>query len=213
MGRGRASSPLSAAAVLLPALPRGRVTRSRQNTMRVQPSLPSIFLHGFARQCRTCSAPPAAPARSSPRCSPSTTSAPCQPPRRRQTAQERHPHMHERGTELHLGVCALCFGLALDCASGFVVASATLSEHGTRYVLNTVAVSSLSSAALTRDRVASTSTRRPRSFPLLPPPVSPLDGPALAEPPPACACPKKPSRSPSFLKNVAQMFSDVLLEF
>ena len=52
-----------------------------------------------------------------------------------------------------------------------------------------MAVSSLSSAALTRDRVASTSTRRrvpSRSFlSLLPPPVSTLDGPALAEPPPA----------------------------
>ena len=79
----------------------------------------------------------------------------CQHPRRRQTAQEGHPHMHVRGTELLLGVCALCFGLALDCASA--IAWATLSEPGTRYVLNTVAVSSLSSAALTRDRVACTS--------------------------------------------------------
>ena len=59
-----------------------------------------------------------------------------------QTAQERHPHMHVRGTESLLDVCALCFGLALDCASEFVVAYAiasdTLSEPGTRYVFNTV---------------------------------------------------------------------------
>ena len=56
---------------------RGRVTGSRQNTIRVQPSLPSIFLHGFARQCRTCvalpsttSTPPSVlvPAPSSPDC-------------------------------------------------------------------------------------------------------------------------------------------------
>ena len=49
----------------------------------------------------------------------------CQPPRRRQIAQERHPHART-GTELLLGVCALCFGLALDCASGFVVDSTRL---------------------------------------------------------------------------------------
>ena len=34
--------------------------------------------------------------------------------------------MYERVTELHLGVCALCFGLAIDCASGFVVDSTRL---------------------------------------------------------------------------------------
>ena len=34
----------------------GNVTRSRQNTMGVHSSLPSIFLHGFALQCRTCAA-------------------------------------------------------------------------------------------------------------------------------------------------------------
>ena len=50
----------------------------------------------------------------------------CQPPCRRQTAQERHPHMHERGSEMLLGVCPLCFGLALDCASGFVADSTRL---------------------------------------------------------------------------------------
>ena len=33
---------------------RGKVIGSRQNTMRVHPSLPSTFLHGFARQYRTC---------------------------------------------------------------------------------------------------------------------------------------------------------------
>ena len=32
----------------------GRVIGSRQNTMRVHPSLPSTFLHGFALQYRTC---------------------------------------------------------------------------------------------------------------------------------------------------------------
>ena len=180
------------------------MTGSRQNTMRIQPSLPSIFLHGFARQCRTRAA--------------SCTGAlfttllsqydfNCQPPRRRQTALERHPHIHVRGTELLLGVCALCFGLALDCASGSrpasAIASATLSEPGTRYVLNTVAVSSLSSAALTRDRVASTSTRRRSDVSVVSPSATACltaRRPALAEPPPACACPKKASRSPSFLK-------------
>ena len=34
----------------------GRATGSRQNTIRIHPSLPSIFLHGFAWQCRTCAA-------------------------------------------------------------------------------------------------------------------------------------------------------------
>ena len=35
---------------------RGRRAGSRQNTTRVQPSTPSIFLRGFPRQCRTCAA-------------------------------------------------------------------------------------------------------------------------------------------------------------
>ena len=92
------------------------------------------------------------------------------------------------------------------------IASSTLSEHGTTYVLNTVAVSSLSSAALIRDREGSTSTRRrvtSRSF-------SPFrhrlshrfDGPCSA----SDACPRKASRSPSFFENVAQMFSEMLLK-
>ena len=46
--------------------------------------------------------------------------------RRSQAAQERYPHVHERGTELLLSVCALCFGLVLDCASGVVVAPTCL---------------------------------------------------------------------------------------
>ena len=41
--------------------------------------------------------------------------------RRGQAAQERYPHVHERGTKLLLSVRALCFGLVLDCASGVVV--------------------------------------------------------------------------------------------
>ena len=55
LARGRISSPLSAPAMLPPVLPRRvRVIGSRQNTMRVHPSLPSTFLHGFALQYRTC---------------------------------------------------------------------------------------------------------------------------------------------------------------
>ena len=55
LARGRISSLLSAAAMLPPVLPRVvRVIGSRQNTIRVHPSLPSTFLHGFAMQYRTC---------------------------------------------------------------------------------------------------------------------------------------------------------------
>ena len=68
-------------------------------------------------------APPAAPAHSSPHCSPSTTST---PPRVLAPAPSSlpgcagTPPTHAR-TGDRAGVCALCFGLALECASGFVV--------------------------------------------------------------------------------------------
>ena len=103
LGRGRTSSPLSAAAVLLQALPREESCRVQAEhdtrpaflaldfLARLRSTVPYMRRHMFW----------------------------CQPPRRRQTAQER-------GTELLLSVCALCFGPALDCASGFVVDSTRL---------------------------------------------------------------------------------------
>ena len=56
LARGRVSSTLLKHQCNSSAPSRGKVTRSRQNTMRVHPSLPSTFLHGFALQCRTCAA-------------------------------------------------------------------------------------------------------------------------------------------------------------
>ena len=135
----------------------------------------------------------------------------CQPPRRCQTAQERHPHMHTQGTELFLSVCALCFGLALDCASGFVVEPTCLChcfghalsawnqvrlEHGGGQLSQFCRVDQRQSSQHVHQAPSDISS----FFPLLPPPVSPLDAPALAAPPPTCACPRKASRSPSFLK-------------
>ena len=135
LGRGRASLPLSAAAVLLPASDRVQAEHDARPAFlgldflaRFRSTVPYV-----RRQLHWCALHHVAlPVRLQHR-----NVFWCQPPRRRQTAQERHPHMHVRGTELLLGVCALCIGLALDCASGFVVestsaiASATLSEPGT----------------------------------------------------------------------------------
>ena len=66
--------------------------------------------------------PPVAPVRSSPRCSPSTTfnTATCSGACSLVAAKLRR-NATERGTELLLSVCSLCFGLVLDCASGVVV--------------------------------------------------------------------------------------------
>ena len=84
---------------------RVRVIGSRQNTMRVHPSLPSTFLHGFALQYRTCDTNctgalfnnavlPVLPQNCHVFCS--------QLLRRGQAAQERYPHVHETGDRVAL---------------------------------------------------------------------------------------------------------------
>ena len=107
----------------------GSVTGSRQNTMRIQPTLPSIFLHGFALQCRTCAAT----------CTGELfTTLPSQqvfhrrhvlwrqPFGCRQAAQKRHPYVHERGTELFVSLYAFCLGSVLDGARCFVTTALPL---------------------------------------------------------------------------------------
>ena len=73
---------------------------SRQNTMRVHPSLPSTFLHGFALDVRYqlywCALQHAVLPVLSQNCHVFCS----QLLRRGQAAQERYPHVHERGTEL-----------------------------------------------------------------------------------------------------------------
>ena len=96
LGRGRTSSPLSSAAFSAPS--RGRVTGSRQNTIRAFLALDFLALLRstvpyMRRKLLWCALHHVAlPVRLQHR-----HVFWCQPPRRCQTAQERHPHMHVRG--------------------------------------------------------------------------------------------------------------------
>ena len=85
---------------------------------RVQPSLPSIFLHGFARQCRTCAAKCTGALFTTLLSQYDFNTATCSG-----ASPLVAPRLRKRETELLLAVCALCFVPALDCANGFVVDS------------------------------------------------------------------------------------------
>ena len=104
LGRGRASLPLSAATVLLPALPREGELPGPGRT-RYASSLPCPRLSCTASLDSAVHAPPIALVRSSPALPVRLQHRHvfwCQPPRRRQTAQERHPHART-GDRIALG--------------------------------------------------------------------------------------------------------------
>ena len=153
-------------------------------------------------------APLIALVRSSPRCSPSTTST---PPRVLVPAPSSPPDCAGTPpTFALLGVCAFCFGLALDCASGFVVDSTSLChcfghalrawnqirlEHGGGELSQFCRVDQRQSRQHVHQAPSDVSVDSPFCHRL-----SHRSTACPVEPLLACACPKKASRSSSFLK-------------